>query len=97
MTIWIDKPQTSGFKGVPEDVWNFNIGGYLVYKKWLKYRKGRELLKSEILHFQKIVVALAETKRLMHEIDKVIEQYGGWPEAFNYARAHHIRIYENAI
>ena len=27
-TVWIDKAQTIGFKGVPEDVWNFHIGGY---------------------------------------------------------------------
>ncbi|MDP7302011.1 MAG: hypothetical protein QGG09_02860 [Pirellulaceae bacterium] len=27
-TVWIDKAKTRGFKGVPEEVWNFHIGGY---------------------------------------------------------------------
>jgi hypothetical protein len=63
-------------------VWNFHIGGYQVCEKWLKDRKGRTLSKDDIAHYQKIVVALAETIRLMKEIDEVIEQHGGWPGAF---------------
>jgi len=81
-TVWIDKAQTTGFKGVREEVWNFHIGGYQVCEKWLKDRKGRTLSKDDIAHYQKIVVALAETFRLMKEIDEVIEQHGGWPGAF---------------
>lgn len=81
-TVWVDKAQTTGFKGVREDVWNFHIGGYQVCEKWLKDRKGRTLSKHDIAHYQKIVVALAETIRLMKEIDEVIEQHGGWPGAF---------------
>jgi len=30
-------------------------------------------------HYQKVVVALNETIRLMTEIDEVIGQHGGWP------------------
>jgi type I restriction-modification system DNA methylase subunit len=82
MTVWIDKAQTTGFKGVPVAVWNFHIGGYKVCEKWLKDRKGRTLSKDNIIHYQKIVIALAETIRLMQEIDKVIEHHGGWPNAF---------------
>jgi hypothetical protein len=80
--VWVDKAQTSGFKGVPEAVWNFHIGGYQVCEKWLKDRKGRTLSNDDIVHYQKVVVALAETIRLMVEIDKVIVQHGGWPCAF---------------
>ena len=69
--------------GVPEDVWNFHIGGYQVCEKWLKDRKGRTLTKDDIAHYQKIVVALNETIRLMKEIDEVIEKHGGWPDAFS--------------
>ena len=76
-----------GFRGVPEDVWNFHIGGYQVCEKWLKDRKGRTLSKDDIAHYQKIVVALAETIRLMEEIDEVIEQHGGWPGAFQTGEA----------
>jgi len=81
-TVWIDKAQTEGFRGVPEEVWDFHVGGYQVCEKWLKDRKGRTLSKYDIIHYQKIVVALAETIHLMKEIDEVIDAHGGWPGAF---------------
>lgn len=86
-TVWLDKAQTAGFKGVREEVWNFHIGGYKVCEKWLKDRKGRTLSKDDIAYYQKIVVALSETIRLMKEIDEVIEQHGGWPGAFQTGEA----------
>ncbi len=82
-TMWIDKAKTEGFRGVPDAVWNFHIGGYQVCEKWLKDRKGRRLSADDINHYHKIVVALNETIRLMAEIDKVIEKHGGWPGAFS--------------
>lgn len=81
-TVWIDSAQTTGFAGMREDVWNFSIGGYQVAEKWLKDRRGRALSQEDIAHYHKIVVALAETIRLMKRIDEVIEEHGGWPEAF---------------
>ena len=33
-------------------------------------------------HYQKIIVAISETIRIMAEIDKVTNKHGGWPEAF---------------
>lgn len=64
---------TQYFEGVPEVAWNFYIGGYQPAQKWLKDRKGRTLSFDDILHYQKIIVALTETDRLMREIDEVIE------------------------
>ncbi|NBD36595.1 MAG: DUF559 domain-containing protein [Chloroflexi bacterium] len=64
------------FAGVPAEVWEFEVGGYQVLHKWLKDRKGRQLSLSELMHYQKIVVALQETIRLMAEIDAVIPS---WP------------------
>jgi predicted helicase len=84
-TVWVDKAQTTGFQGVPADVWNFHIGGYQVCEKWLKDRKGRKLSQDDIAHYQRIVVALSETIRLMAEIDRVIDAHGGWPGAFQTA------------
>ena len=94
-TVWLDagktdarsgyratEPGTIGFEGVPEEVWDFHIGGYQVCHKWLKDRKGRTLSGEDIEHYQKIVVALSETIRIMVEIDEVIEEHGGWPGAF---------------
>ena len=59
------------FAGVPEIAWNFYIGGYQPAQKWLKDRKGRALDFEDILHYQKIIVTLAETDRLMKEIDQI--------------------------
>lgn len=67
---------TQYFEGVPAEVWQFQVGGYQVCDKWLKDRKGRTLTSDEIDHYQKIVVALNETIRLMREIDEIIP---GWP------------------
>lgn len=60
------------FANVPEVAWNFYIGGYQPAQKWLKDRKERELSYEDILHYQKIIVALSETDRLMKEIDKIV-------------------------
>lgn len=63
--------ETQYFNNVPEVAWNFYIGGYQPAQKWLKDRKGRKLEFEDILHYQKIIVALTETDRLMKEVDKV--------------------------
>jgi predicted helicase len=62
---------TQYFDNVPEVAWNFFIGGYQPAQKWLKDRKERTLQFDDILHYQKIIVALTETDRLMKEIDKI--------------------------
>jgi hypothetical protein len=62
---------TQYFDNVPEVAWNFYIGGYQPAQKWLKDRKDRKLAFEDILHYQKIIVALTETDRLMNEIDKI--------------------------
>lgn len=72
--VWINPKQY--FEGVPEEVWNFKIGGYQVCDKWLKDRKGRKLSGEDINHYQRVVVALKETIRLMAEVDKAIPE---WP------------------
>ena len=63
--------ETQYFDNVPETAWNFYIGGYQPAQKWLKDRKERILEFDDILHYQKIIVALSETDRLMKEIDKI--------------------------
>ena len=45
-------------------------------------RKGRVLSADDIAHYRKIVVALAETIRLMADIDTLINSHGGWPAPF---------------
>jgi len=80
--VWLDRDHTIGFRGVHENIWNFNIGGYQVCEKWLKDRRERKLSKGDVAHYQRIVVAIGETIRLMKKIDEVIEKHGGWPDAF---------------
>ncbi|MDQ3379643.1 MAG: hypothetical protein M3546_04895 [Actinomycetota bacterium] len=80
--VLLDSSGAAGFENVPEEVWNFEIGGYQVCHKWLKDRKGRTLSEDDIAHYQMIIVALSETIRFMQEIDEVIDEYGGWPGAF---------------
>ena len=63
--------ETQYFENVPEVAWNFYIGGYQPAQKWLKDRKDRKLEFDDIAHYQKIIVALFETDRLMKEIDKI--------------------------
>lgn len=63
--------ETQYFDNVPQVAWEFYIGGYQPAQKWLKDRKDRKLEFDDILHYQKIIVALTETDRLMKEIDKI--------------------------
>jgi predicted helicase len=62
---------TQYFDNVPQVAWDFYIGGYQPAQKWLKDRKERTLGFDDILHYQKIIVALSETDRLMKEIDLI--------------------------
>jgi predicted helicase len=63
--------QTQYFGGVPEIAWTFFIGGYQPAQKWLKDRKGRTLTNEDIEHYQKIIVSLSETHRIMSEINNI--------------------------
>ncbi len=64
---------TQYFDRVPQVAWEFYIGGYQPAQKWLKDRKERVLEFEDILHYQKIIVALTETDKLMKELDKVFK------------------------
>lgn len=68
--VYINSKQYFG--NVTEIAWNFYIGGYQPAQKWLKDRKGRTLTNEDTVHYQKIIVALTETDRIMKEIDKII-------------------------
>ena len=69
--VWINDEQY--FDNVPLVAWEFYIGGYQPAQKWLKDRFGRTLSIDDIFHYQKIIVALTETARIMEEIDLVWE------------------------
>lgn len=67
------------------ETWEFQVGGYQVLHKWLYDRRpqganpGRTLTDEELNHYQRVVVALYLTRKLMDDIDEVIEEHGGFP------------------
>lgn len=95
-TVWLDgqgnranfRRGTSGFAPVPEEVWKHHIGGYQVCEKWLKDRlakKGqpvRALSDADLLHYRRIISAIAATIHLMNEVDKTILSHGNFEGAF---------------
>lgn len=72
--VYINKTQY--LEGIPQDVWEFHVGGYQVCEKWLKDRRGRKLSYDDLTHYQKVIGALKETIHLMEEIDQTIPE---WP------------------
>ena len=65
--IWVN--QNQHFTNVPAAVWEFEIGAYPVCEKWLKERRGSALSHTEIQEYQRILAAVAETLRLVEEIE----------------------------
>lgn len=57
------------FSSVPTEAWEMYIGGYQPAQKWLKDRKGRVLSTEDILHYEKIIAVLLESKRIMDTMD----------------------------
>lgn len=66
-SIYINEKQF--FSTVPTEAWEMYIGGYQPAQKWLKDRKGRVLSTEDILHYEKIIAVLLETKRIMDTMD----------------------------
>jgi predicted helicase len=67
--VYINESQYFG--GVPSVAWEFYIGGYQPAQKWLKDRKGRTLSVDDIMHYQRVIVALTNTEKIMQQIDSI--------------------------
>jgi predicted helicase len=67
--VYINKDQYFG--NVPENVWNFYIGGYQPAQKYLKEYKNKTLTNQDIEHYEEIIVALSETISTMKEIENL--------------------------
>ena len=70
---------TQNFEGITKETWETTIGGYQPAKKWIQDRKGHTLEWDDLVHYEKLCLALAETRHIMREIDTTIEVFGGWP------------------
>jgi len=54
--------------GIPEDVWNYRIGGYQVLDKWFKSHKGKTMSIDDFDHIVNVVGLLAETIKIQDEL-----------------------------
>ncbi len=64
--VWIN--ETQYFDSVPEFAWKAFIGEHQPAKLWLNKRKGRTLEHKDILHYQRIIAVLVQTKTTMDDI-----------------------------
>jgi len=67
--IYINKDQY--FEGVEKTVWEYQLSGYQVCRKWLKDRKGRILSLEDIKHYCKVVTAIKKTIEIQKDIDAI--------------------------
>jgi hypothetical protein len=67
------------FSNIPQEVWEYQIGGYQVMAKWLKDRKGRALSLDDIHHYIRVAKALQLTIEIQNKIDKIYPQIGNKP------------------
>ncbi len=68
--VWINPTQY--FTDVPSEVWEYEVGAYQVCEKWLKDRKGETLRREDLQQYRAILVAVAETLRVIAAIDGVL-------------------------
>lgn len=67
--VYINKDQF--FQNVSKFAWEMAFGNHQPAQKWLEKKKRTFLKVEDILNFQRIVNALAETDRIQKEIDKI--------------------------
>lgn len=65
--VYINK--SSFFNGVDETLWNYGIGGYKPLQRWFKDRKNRVLSDEEICAYEKAIIAISESVKLIKEIN----------------------------
>lgn len=63
---------TQYFEGISKFVWEYHIGGYQILKRYLDWRKGREMNDSST--YCKIVAAITLTIPLQKKIDTVFQK-----------------------
>ena len=62
------------FEGIPQNIWQYQIGSYQICRKWLKDRKGCCLSLEDITHYCKMVTALQKTIEIQKEIDNIYKK-----------------------
>ena len=73
------------WKNVPEEVWEFKVGGFQVLKKWLSYREvailDRSLTLAEVNYFRDAARRIAAIKLIGAKLDRNYTACGNasWP------------------
>ncbi|MBI1817742.1 MAG: hypothetical protein HYR72_22420 [Deltaproteobacteria bacterium] len=67
------------FANVPQRVWQYELGGYPVLKKWLGYRRTedpncRTLTLADARHFRSMIQRLSALLALHEQMDQLYEQ-----------------------
>lgn len=57
--------------GIPQNVWEYQIGGYNVLDKWFKEHKGQKLTIDTFSHIENVVGVLTETIKIRQELAKL--------------------------
>lgn len=70
--VYINRNQF--FDNVPNSIWSFEIGDDQPANRWLKERKGFELLPEDIAYYKQLVYILGKTAEYMSQID-IIGEY----------------------
>jgi hypothetical protein len=86
-SLWIG--ESSFIEGVCSELWVLRLAGYQVCSSWFTAggrsglaRKSSRLSKDLVDGFRQVLFCAEETARLRSMADTIIEQYGGWPGAF---------------
>ena len=73
--VYINKVVLPGFV----EVWKYEVGAYQVCQKWIKDRRGRVLDADDVAHYCQVLAAFQQTITVMEDIERAIQQCGGWP------------------
>jgi len=71
-TVTLNINKEVSITNIPLTAWEFYIGGYQPAQKWLKDRVGRNLSRTDIKHYNRIINALIKTDEIMKEVDEVL-------------------------
>ena len=57
--------------GIPQNVWEYQIGGYQVIEKWFKERKGETLTIESFTHLENMVGLITETIQICENLKSI--------------------------
>ncbi|MBZ0302114.1 MAG: hypothetical protein K8J31_20355, partial [Anaerolineae bacterium] len=61
------------FSGVERTLWTMRLSGVQVLQTWLADRVGQSLSWHDLHHYQNVIVALARSADVLHEIDELLD------------------------